>query len=106
MGGRVQYVTETAFNNAQIGFEGVSVATPGGMLTLHQDPYCISGQGYLLNLDEWVLASMGTVPKNLTEELTGLTWIPQTTSNSFTSQCGYRATTYCAAPGHQCSVTW
>lgn len=104
MGGRVQYTTDSAFNNAQIGFKGVTVATPGGLLTLHQDPYVISGQAYLLDLDEWVMPSMGTVPKNLTEDTTGLVWVPQTTTNAFISQLGFRATTYCAAPGHQCSV--
>lgn len=106
MGGRVQYTTDMAFENAQIGFSGVKIATPGGEVTLHQDPYCPQGQAWLLNLDEWVLASMGEVPKNLTEELTGNIWIPQLTSNAFISQMGYRATTYCAAPGHQCVVSF
>lgn len=106
MGGRVQYVTETAFENGQIGFSGVKIATPGGEVTLHQDPYCPQGYCWLLNLDEWVLASMGPVPKNLTEELNGDIWISQLTSNAFISQMGYRATTYCSAPGHQCVVTF
>jgi len=106
LGGRVQYVTETAFENAQIGFSGVKIATPGGELTLHQDAYCPQGYCWLLNLDEWVLASMGAVPKNLTEELTGNIWIPQLTSNAFISQMGYRATTYCAAPGHQAVISF
>lgn len=106
MGGRVQYVTETAFENGTIGFSGVKIATPGGELTLHQDPYCPQGTAYLVNLDEWVLASMGPVPKNLTEEISGNIWIPQLTSNAFISQMGYRATTYCSAPGHQCVLTW
>lgn len=106
MGGRVQYVTKEAFNNAQIGFDGVTVSTGGGQLTLHEDPYVISGQAYLLDLDKWVMPSMGTVPKNLTEELTGLIWIPQTTSNTFISQMGFRATTYTADPSSNVSVLW
>lgn len=106
MGGRVQYVTDSAFENGQIGFSGVKIATPGGELTLFQDPYCPQGYCWLLNLDEWVLASMGPVPKNLTEEISGNIWIPQLTSNAFISQMGYRATTYCAAPGHQCVVSF
>ena len=104
--GRVQYVTEQAFENPQIGFSGVKVSTPGGELTLFQDAYCPSGYAWLLNLDEWVMPSLGPVPKNLTEETTGLIWIPQLTSNAFISQLGFRATTYCAAPGHQCVITW
>jgi hypothetical protein len=104
--GRVQYVTETAFENAQIGFAGVKISTPGGEITLIQDSYCPQGTAYLLNLDEWVMPSMGPVPKNLTEETTGLIWIPQLTSNAFISQLGYRATSYCAAPGHQCVISF
>ena len=99
--GRVQYVTDTAFENAQIGFDGVKVATPAGSITLHQDSHAIQGTFYLLNLDEWVMPSLGPVPKNLTEETTGLIWIPQLTSNAFISQLGYRASLYCSAPGHQ-----
>ena len=104
--GRVQYVTEQAFENAAVGFSGIKILTPGGELTLFEDPYCPQGYAWLLNLDEWVMPSLGPVPKNLTEETTGLIWIPQLTSNAFISQLGYRATTYCSAPGHQCVITW
>jgi hypothetical protein len=49
---------------------------------------------------------MGPMPKNMSEEMTGLIWIPQTTSNTFIAQMGFRATSYCSAPSNNCSVLW
>jgi hypothetical protein len=106
MGGRVQYTTESAFNNAQIGFDAVKVSTGAGQITLYEDAYVASGQAYLLDLDTLVVPSMGPMPKNLSEEMTGLIWIPQTTSNTFIAQMGFRATTYCSAPSNNCSILW
>jgi len=107
--GRIMYSTEQAFQNPDIGFPSATVNTPAGPIKLVQDPFCCGpkyNNAYLLNLDEWVIPSMGEVPKNLTEETTGLIWIPQTGRNAFISQLGYRATTYCSAPGHQCVITF
>ena len=107
--GRVSYMTEQAFENPLIGFPMVTVNTPVGPIKLVQDTYCSGpkyNNAYMLNLDEWVFPSMGALPKNLTEELTGLIWIPQTNRAAFQSQVGMRWTTFCAAPGHQIVITW
>ena len=102
-------MTEQAFENPLIGFPMVTVNTPVGPIKLVQDTYCSGpkyNNAYMLNLDEWVFPSMGALPKNLTEELTGLIWIPQTNRAAFQSQVGMRWTTFCAAPGHQIVITW
>jgi hypothetical protein len=107
--GKVIYTSESAFENPDIAFPSITINSPAGPVKLVQDPYCngpLYNDAYLVDLDEWVLPSMGEVPKNLTEETTGLIWIPQPGSNAFISQLGYRATMYCAAPGHQVVVTF
>lgn len=107
--GRVQYTTETAYGNPSVGFPGVKIQTPSGPLTLIQDSFCTGpsyNPSYLVDFKDWVMPSMGNLPKNLTEELTSLVWVPKTGSNAFISMMGYRYTQFCADPGHQCSIVW
>ena len=98
---RVIYTTEASFSNPQIGFDAAKVVTPAGPLTLMQDPFCPSGNAYLLDLSEWLMPSMGPVPKILGEGVDGIEWLRQPGLDAYQARIGYRLTTYCAAPGHQ-----
>lgn len=96
---RVQYVTETAYNNPQIGFDGVKVATQYGNITILADPFCPQGNGWLLSTSTWLLISMGKLPKVLGAGIDGQEWLRTAGADSYQLRVGYRATTYCSAPG-------
>jgi hypothetical protein len=95
-----------AFGEAGISFDGVKVATPYGTIDVVQDPFCPQGDGYMLMKSTWLLPSMGKVPKVLGEGIDGMKWLRQSGSDSYQLRVGYRATTYCSAPGWNGVVTW
>jgi hypothetical protein len=101
---RVDYTTVEAFKNPQIGFDAVKVVTPAGMVNLIQDPFVPQGSAWALNLSEWLLPSMGPVPK--VAEVDGLTWARQSGVDAYQYRLVARFTSYCSAPGHQGVVTF
>ena len=103
---RVQYVTESAYENPQIGFDGVKVATQYGMITILMDPFCPQGTAWLLTLKTWLLISMGKLPKVLGTGIDGQEWLRNSGADSYQLRGGYRATTYCSAPGHNGVMTF
>lgn len=103
--GRVQYVMDGAFES-NVGFEGVKINTGRGPVTCYVDPYVPQGTAWALTMEDWIYKSLGEVPQNLTEQLTGLTWLPQTTSNTFIQQLGYFGTFFCRAPRRQIAITF
>lgn len=96
---RVQYVTETLVDNPQIGFNGVKIATQYGTVTLLADPFCPQGKGWVLSTSTWLLVSMGKLPKVLGAGIDGQEWLRNAGADSYQLRTGYRATTYCSAPG-------
>jgi hypothetical protein len=106
LGTRVQYVTEEAFENAQISFDGVKVATPYGAVSLFSDPFVPLGSGWVVNMTEWLLPSMGKVPKVLGGGIDGMEWLRVAGADAYQSRMAYRACTYTSAPGHQGVVTF
>lgn len=101
---RVQYVTSEAFDNPQIGFDGVKVATQYGTVTILADPFCPQGNAWVLELGTWLLVSMGKLPKVLGSGIDGQEWLRNAGADSYQLRVGYRATTYCSTPGHNGSM--
>jgi hypothetical protein len=98
-------ITGTAFGSPTIGFDGVKVVTPGGTLEIYEDPYVPSGDGYLLQMNTWLIPSMGPVPKVL-DEVDGITWLRQAGLDAYQMRIGARFTTYCKSPGSNAVVTF
>lgn len=105
-GSRVQVVTEAAFKQPQIGFQGIEVASSNGVVRIFQDPFVPQGNGYAIDMKTWLLPSMGKVPKVLGKDVDGNEWLRQGGSDSYQKRFGYRAATYCSAPGKNGVVTW
>ncbi len=105
LGSRVQYMSVESFDNPQISFPGISFATPYGFLKILSDVYCPQGTGYMLQMNSWLLPSMGEVPR-LYNGVDGLTWLRSPTDDNFQMRCLWRATVYCDAPGHNGVVTF
>ena len=100
LGSRVQYITVESFENAQISFQGVNLATPYGHIKILNDIFCPQGQGYLLETDSWLIPSMGELIRVAGEGIDGLQWLRAAGSDSYQMRALYRASTYCSAPGH------
>lgn len=64
LGTKVQYMTEQAFKNAQIAFQGITLATPVGMLKLVLDPFVPQGSCWMVDMSTWEFASVGQYPYN------------------------------------------
>lgn len=96
---RVQYVTAEAYENPQVGFDGVKVATQYGTITILMDPFCPQGTAWLLQTNTWLLVSMGKFPKVLGTGIDGQEWLRNAGADSYQLRGAYRATTYCSAPG-------
>ena len=106
LGSRVQYITVESFDNAQISFEGINLATPYGHIKILNDIFCPAGTGYLLEMDSWLIPSMGELIRVAGEGIDGLQWLRAAGSDAYQMRALYRATTYCSAPGHNGVVTF
>lgn len=102
---RARIVTPEAYENPQISFSGIQVATPYGVITIISDVFCPLGTAYLLQMSTWLLISMGKLPKVL-EETDGLSWLRNSGADSYQMRTAYRAALYCSAPGYNANITW
>jgi hypothetical protein len=102
---RIQYTTVQSFDNAQLSFKAAELATEYGMLTLLTDVFCPVGTCYGLQLDTWLMPSMGEVPRVWGTGVDGLEWL-RGTGDSFQLRVVARATTYCSAPGKNFVLTF
>lgn len=106
LGARVNYMTVEAFENAQVSFDAIKQATPYGMITILMDIFCPLGSAWMLELDTWLMPSVGEVPRVAGEGVDGLQWLRSATSENYQMRAKWIATTYCSAPGKNCSILW
>ena len=102
---RIIYTTVQSFDNAQLSFKAAELATEYGVITLVTDVFCPLGTCYLIQMDTWLMPSMGEVPRVWGEGVDGLQWL-RGTGDSFQLRVVARATTYCSAPGKNCVITF
>jgi hypothetical protein len=102
---RARIVTPEAYENPQISFSGIQVATPYGVMTIISDVFCPVGTAYLLQMSTWLLISLGKLPKVI-EQTDGLSWLRNAGADSYQMRTAYRAALYCAAPGYNAVITW
>ena len=103
---RARIVTPEAYENPQISFAGIQVATPYGVMTIISDVFCPQGTAYLLQLNTWLIVSLGNLPKVLGNGVDGLDWLRNAGSDSYQMRAAYRGNMYCSAPGYNAVVTW
>ena len=106
LGARVAYQTVEAFENAQVSFDAIRLATPYGMVTILMDIFCPLGSAWLLELDTWLMPSVGEVPRVAGEGVDGLQWLRSATSENYQMRAKWIASTYCSAPGKNCAILW
>jgi hypothetical protein len=98
-------VTEKAFGSPQIGFDGVRVVTPAGIMSMFIDPFVPSGSAWMLTLSDFLMPSMGEVP-TIADEVDGLQWCRQFGSDTYQLRIVAHWTMYLKNPGHSGCVTF
>ena len=106
MESRARIVTPEAYETPTILFSGFQVSTPWGVMSIISDVFCPKGKFYLLQMNTWLLGSIGGMPKVLGEGVDKMTWLRQSGSDSYQMRAAYRAMLYCSAPGYNGVGLW
>ena len=106
MESRARIVTPEAYDAPTILFSGFQVSTPWGVMSIISDVFCPKGKFYLLQMNTWLLGSIGGMPKVLGEGVDKMTWLRQSGSDSYQMRAAYRAMLYCSAPGYNGVGLW
>lgn len=97
LGSRVRYTTTQAFDAPQVGFKAIELILGDNEVRIYADRDCPQGTMYVLQLDTWMLYSLGSLPKLLDND--GMAVLRSVTSDAVEVQCVYRAQLVCNAPG-------
>lgn len=100
LGSKVQYIDVKA--GAQIGFRGIQVAGPRGMIKVLPDQNCPSTDAYMLQLDMWKLYSLGPAVRVIDQD--GLKMLRESTSDGVELRIASYSQLGCRAPGHNARV--
>ena len=100
LGSKVQYVDVQA--TPSIGFRGISLASPEGMVKVVADRNCNATDAFILDMSTWKLCSIGKAPKLL--ELDGNKVLRQASADGVEVRVGYYAQLGCVAPGYNARV--
>lgn len=101
LGSKVQYVDVKA--NAEIGFRGVEIHGSHGSMIVIPDRNIRDSRAYLLQLDTWVLASLGPAVQLL--DFDGNKVLRQSSADAYEARIGSYAQLGCKAPGFNGVVT-
>jgi hypothetical protein len=100
LGSKVQYVDLKS--SADIGFRGITINGPRGVIRVLPDQNCPSGVAYMLDLSVWKLYSLGKCPKILDSD--GLKMLRESSADAVEVRVGYYAQLGCRAPGYNARV--
>lgn len=85
-----------------IGFDALRLYTPAGEVKVIPDRNCPSNRAFMLQLDTWLLGSLGKVPRIL--NLDSLESLRQASDDGVEIRIGYYGNLICSAPGWSCNV--
>lgn len=102
LGSKVQYVDLKV--NADVGFRGISLNSPRGMMKIIPDQNCPAGKAFMLQLDTWKFHSLGKAPQIL--NLDGLKYLREDSADGVEIRVAYYGQLACHAPGYNCVITW
>jgi hypothetical protein len=101
LGARAVY--ETWEGPAEIAFKGVVLNTGTGQVRVFSDLWCPGKTGYLLQMDTWVLASLGQAPEIFDYD-DDTQFLRIYNADAAELRCGYIAQLGCNAPGWNASL--
>jgi hypothetical protein len=85
-----------------IGFESCKIIGPKGPISVIPDNACPLDVGWMLQLDTWVCASLGPLPKILSHD--GQKWLRVNNADQVEVRVGYYGNIGCKAPGYNCRL--
>jgi hypothetical protein len=101
LGSRVRYNTVKA-PKVDIGFSGITVAGPKGDINILPDYNCTPDVMYMLQMDTWVLATLGDAPQFLDQD--GNKMLRDAADDAYEVRLGYYGNLGCYAPGYNCRI--
>lgn len=101
LGTKVQYVDMKA-GTANVGFRGISLHTPAGTIELYPDQDCPSNRIFLLQLNTWMLGSLGELPRILDWDDKEILRVSN--ADAVEARFGYYGNLICKAPGWNVNV--
>jgi hypothetical protein len=106
LGAKVQYErvqTPHIGMDGVIGFKSVCIDGPKGPIYCISDNCCPEDVAWMLQLDTWVLASLGPAPK-LINTRDGNRFLRQNAADGYEVRVGYYGNMGCKAPGYNCRI--
>lgn len=100
LGVKVRY-TDLKVTNF-VGFRGIQINGPRGIINVFADQNCPSDVAYMLQMDVWKLYSLGKAPKILDTD--GLKMLRDSNADSVEIRVGYYAQVGCRAPGFNARI--
>ena len=100
LGSKVQYIDLKSA--ADIGFRGIMINGPRGIIRVLPDQNCPADVAYMLQLDMWKLYSLGKAPKILDSD--GMKMLRESSADAVEVRVGYYAQMGCRAPGYSARV--
>lgn len=97
LGTRCRYVMTESFDAPNVGFRAIEAIFGDNEVRIYADRDCPRGTMYVLQLDTWMLYSLGGTPKALDND--GLDMLRVITADTVEFQGVYRAQLACNAPG-------
>lgn len=94
-----------SFDSPTMGFESLKFLGPKGPIDVVPDQDCPIGSAYMLQMDTWLLGSMGKVPKAITQT-DGMQWVRLPNADAFEYRIVARYTLACRAPGYNANIAW
>lgn len=104
LGARREYVDWKG--PAQIGFRGVEVQGPQGIIESYADYSCQQATGFLLQLDTWKLMSAGGAIPHIKKYMDGTELFRISNADAMEIRVGYFGNVTCRAPGWNSQITY
>lgn len=101
LGSKVTYVNPKA-SNAEIGFRGVAVDGPRGVISVIPDQDCPSDRAFMLSMNTWTLGSLKQCPHIL--DLDGNKALRDSAADALEIRVGAYLQLYCVAPGYNANI--
>lgn len=96
LGSKVSFIDLSA--NAQVGFRGVEIQGPRGMVKILADRNCPAYLAYALQMDTWQFLSVGEAPALVEED--GLAMLRSPSADSYELRFAYYGQLSCSAPSY------
>ena len=87
---------------AKFGFASLELASPAGMVSVYSDHNCPLNLAYMLQMDTWVLKTIGAAPRIL--DFDGLKGVREANNDGVEYRWGYYGNMLCKSPAYNARI--